>query len=247
MIAFLRYCLFIFIIIITVVTIFPFTLLRPFNPRNSRILLSYFRFLVETFLYMKIYIEGEENLQKAHPAIIIGNHQHNYDAYTVSKIFAKLNIVVLGKFELGLIPVFGWVYVLCGNLLIRRGKGKKAVKSMENLEYKIKKDKLSILIFPEGHRNPTDTLLPFKKGAFHTAIKTGYPIVPFSISQYLKLNNFNGLQKIKVYVKVHSPIPTQGLERKDLPELIQKSRKVIEDGIQEMNKKHLALNKSNQD
>jgi lysophosphatidate acyltransferase len=39
-------------------------------------------------------------------------------------------------------------------------------------------------MFPEGTRNGSATLLPFKKGAFHVAIASQTPIQPVVVSRY---------------------------------------------------------------
>lgn len=44
-------------------------------------------------------------------------------------------------------------------------------------------------MFPEGTRNLTGKLLPFKKGAFHLAIASGCPIQPVVVSPYTFLND----------------------------------------------------------
>lgn len=41
-----------------------------------------------------------------------------------------------------------------------------------------------VLMFPEGTRNNTGKLLPFKKGAFHLAVASGSPIQPVVVSRY---------------------------------------------------------------
>jgi 1-acyl-sn-glycerol-3-phosphate acyltransferase len=40
---------------------------------------------------------------------------------------------------------------------------------------------VNMTIYPEGTRSPDGRLLPFKKGPFHLAAETGFPIVPVTI------------------------------------------------------------------
>ena len=40
--------------------------------------------------------------------------------------------------------------------------------------------RVSVMIFAEGTRSPTDDLLPFKDGAFHLAIESRVPILPIA-------------------------------------------------------------------
>ena len=189
---------------------------------------------MEKIAGVKLSIEGEEILKMNHPSILVGNHQHNIDVLSIAKVFTK-HTVVLGKSQIALIPFFGQIYVLCGNILIKRGSRKQVVKSMNELEKRVIEDRLSVLIFPEGHRNTGDTLLPFKKGAFHTAIKTQSPIIAFSVSQFVKKNELNKLGMANIRIKVHPPIQTIGLTNKDIPALMKNSKTLIEDGIRSLN------------
>lgn len=43
---------------------------------------------------------------------------------------------------------------------------------------------VKLWIFPEGTRNTTDEMLPFKKGAFHLALAGHLPILPVVYSSY---------------------------------------------------------------
>lgn len=43
-------------------------------------------------------------------------------------------------------------------------------------------------MFPEGTRHGGETLLPFKKGAFHLAIASQTPIQPVVVSRYYFLD-----------------------------------------------------------
>lgn len=184
---------------------------------------------------IEVKIEGREHIENNRPGILIGNHQHNFDVLTASKLFTPF-VIVLGKFELGLIPYFGQFYVLAGNMLIKRSNREKALNTMEKVYKKLKEDNLSVLIFPEGHRNSQKELLPFKKGAFHTAVSTGFPLIPFAVSQFAYHDSFKAWQIKTIRIKVFPPIQTDKLTKADIPKLMNESKKIIEDGIQELNK-----------
>lgn len=83
-------------------------------------------------------------------------------------------------------------------------------------------------MFPEGTRSPNRGLLPFKRGAFKTAIMGQVPIIPVVIAPYYfidhKKRQFN---KGHVICKALDPIPTKGLVDADHEELMEKTRTVM--------------------
>jgi 1-acyl-sn-glycerol-3-phosphate acyltransferase len=219
------------------VLITPICLLRPLSPKNGNLFFKIFRVIMQHIVGIHVHIEGKDIIENNHPSVLIGNHQHNLDVLMASGLYTDF-VVVLGKFELGLIPFFGQIYVLCGNILVKRGNRKKAMKSMKKLERIVLEKKLSVLVFPEGHRNSNEKLLPFKKGAFYTAVRTQTPLIPFSVSQFVNYQDLNTFKKVHMYIKVHQPITTIGLTTKDIPDLVEKSKIIIEEGILEMNKNY---------
>jgi 1-acyl-sn-glycerol-3-phosphate acyltransferase len=62
-----------------------------------------------------------------------------------------------------------------------RSNRQAALKSIDQAAQVVREGS-SIVIFPEGTRSDTGQLLPFKKGGFVLAIKSGQPIVPVSLS-----------------------------------------------------------------
>lgn len=234
----IRYALFASLIIVVMVLISPVFILRPFSPKNSHLFFICFDWVAKYILNIRVHIEGRDILLNTRPAVLIGNHQHNFDVITVTKLYSDF-LVVLGKFELGLIPIFGQIYILGGNILVKRGNRKKAMASMDKLEKKIRDKRLNVLVFPEGHRNPGKEMLPFKKGAYYTAIKTQAPLIPFSVSQFVQqYPHPKGFERIDIYIKVHQPISVEGKTNKDIPALITQSRAIIENGIKEVNQKY---------
>jgi 1-acyl-sn-glycerol-3-phosphate acyltransferase len=68
-----------------------------------------------------------------------------------------------------------------GFIFLDRKRRAVAKASMETAAKRVVRRNLSPVIAPEGTRSPPDSLLPFKKGAFHLALQSSSPIVPMLI------------------------------------------------------------------
>ncbi len=140
------------------------------------------------------------------------------------------------------IPLFGQLYWITGNILIDRANRSKAVGTIGQVVDKIKKNKVSVWMFPEGTRSRGRGLLPFKTGAFHAAIGAQVPIVPIvcSSTDKVKLNRWdNGV----VIVEVMKPIATVGLEKEDVRKLLTQSRKMMAAKLAELDQEVAQRNK----
>lgn len=238
MIAIYRTVVFIIATAICLLIVFPFCILRPCSSKNLTVYYTMFKFFSYP-MFVRLHIEGEELLFEHRPAMIVANHQHNFDVFIYSVIFRLGHIVVLGKEAIKYIPVFGLIYTLTGNIYVNRGNKKKSALALKKLGKTIREKKLSILIFPEGTRNTGKKLLSFKKGAFFTAIQTQIPILPVVSSQYINMHGLNAFKKIDVFLKVYPPIETEGSTLANMSELVKKTRVVMEAGIIEMNQRTL--------
>jgi 1-acyl-sn-glycerol-3-phosphate acyltransferase len=122
-------------------------------------------------------IRNRERIKASYPAIYVSNHT------SVLDVFFAISICPIGgcgiaKKEIGDIPFFGWLYHLSGHLLIDRGDRDGAIEAMSRTAEVVKKNNLSVWMWPEGTRSRDGRLLPMKKGLAHLAMATGLPIVP---------------------------------------------------------------------
>lgn len=129
-------------------------------------------------------IEGAEHLS-TRPAVFIGNHQSELDVLMLGTIFPPYCSVTAKK-SLAKIPFLGWFMALSRTVFIDRANRETAVKAFDSAAEEMRDHRQSVFIFPEGTRSYSDKpeLLPFKKGAFHLAVKAGVPIVPVVAENY---------------------------------------------------------------
>ena len=167
------------------------------------------------------------------PAIYIANHQNNYDMVTISSMTPK-KTVTIGKRSLIWIPFFGLVYWATGNIFINREKRSSAISTMAKVGEIIKKRQISIWMFPEGTRSRGRGLLPFKTGAFHTAISAGVPIIPIVCSTLHNKIDLNRWDNGTVICEELEPIDTSSYNRDNLKDLIERCHQVMQKRIAEL-------------
>ena len=172
-------------------------------------------------------------LEFTQPAIYIANHQNNYDMLTIASMMTP-NTVSIGKRSLIWIPFFGLVYWATGNIFIHREKRSSAISTMNKVAEIIKEKQISIWMFPEGTRSRGRGLLPFKTGAFHTAIAAGVPIVPVVCSSLHNKVDLNRWDNGTVICETLEPIDTTGYSRENVRELIEKCQTVMAEKIAQL-------------
>jgi len=188
--------------------------------------------LIIKTLGLKVEVKGLENLKNLKSFIIMANHQSHLDVASIMATFPH-QLRFLAKKELVRIPVFGWAMFLQGHVVIEREKRESAFKTIDLAAEKVKKGK-KLVVFPEGTRSAGNSLLPFKKGGFVLAIKSGAPIVPVSIYGTHKILPKKSLHlgegKI-VKILVQPPVDTSSFTMENKESLIDLIKTRIEDGI----------------
>ncbi|KAF9361162.1 1-acylglycerol-3-phosphate O-acyltransferase [Mortierella sp. NVP85] len=181
-------------------------------------------------------IVGKENLEK-YPAIVVCNHQSSMDMMILGQVFPK-HCVVMAKKELLYFPLLGLFMKLSNAIFIDRKNHKKAIESTTQAVTDMKKHNSGIWIFPEGTRSRLDTadLLPFKKGAFHLAIQSQYPILPIISQGYTHIydSSKRSFPGGELEIRVLEPIPTTGMTADDVNDLMEKTRNLMLKHLKEM-------------
>jgi 1-acyl-sn-glycerol-3-phosphate acyltransferase len=77
-------------------------------------------------------------------------------------------------------------------------------------------------------------MLPFKKGAFVTAINAGVPIVPVACSSYLKGFDMNNLDNSTARLRVLPAVSTKGCSQENVKELMDRIHSDMMDTINEL-------------
>lgn len=111
------------------------------------------------------------------PVLYVINHSSTLDLITILGLGLP-RVRFVAKWELQYNPVFFLLGRLTGQVFIKRQKSEQAVKTLQKAYNRIQKNKLSVLMAPEGSRKHAGIIGPFKKGPFRMAMALGFPIVP---------------------------------------------------------------------
>eukprot|EP00043_Microstomoeca_roanoka_P000631 m.28302 g.28302 ORF g.28302 m.28302 type:complete len:255 (-) comp10428_c1_seq1:57-821(-) len=123
-------------------------------------------------------------LKKGHqPFVYVLNHQSQLDSMVMACTIPT-DMVIVAKKSLLWMPGVGFILWLTDAILLDRKNHTASIHHMEDAAQRIKTEKISVAVFPEGTRNRHGGLLPFKKGAFHLARQANVPIVPIVLSEY---------------------------------------------------------------
>lgn len=177
---------------------------------------------------MKLEVLGAENIEKGKHYVVCANHSSQLD---IPLLFYSLPFPIrfLAKQSLFYIPVFGWSLYLARFIAVDRGRGKKAVKLVQQAAQKLKKGP-SLVVFPEGTRTSDGRIDKFKSGGFGLAIKSSVSLLPVAIRGTYEMVPKNRLDTRPgdVTIVIGKPISTEELTPKDTIRLAKKAQGIIE-------------------
>src|SRR6476469_6881504 len=127
----------------------------------------------------RIKLVGLDKIDTTGTYIYMSNHVSNLDPPILVPLITG-RTSVLAKKEIWRIPILGKALDLAEIVPVERSNRDSAINSIRRAG-EVMRHHINMTIFPEGTRSPDGRLMPFKKGPFHLAAETGFPIVPITI------------------------------------------------------------------
>ncbi|MBI2730113.1 MAG: 1-acyl-sn-glycerol-3-phosphate acyltransferase [Sphingobacteriales bacterium] len=226
---------------IMMLIVFPFAVITSFFGRinGGNLIYKICSYWADAWLFLigiyhKTIFESPVNKQSHY--IFVSNHISYMDIPQMLKAIRQ-PMRILGKIEMGKIPVFGFIYSMAV-VSVDRSSTEARAKSVKVLKSVLNKQ-VSIFLCPEGTFNMTDKpLKEFYDGAFRIAIETQTPIKPllfldtYDRLHYRSVFTLNPGKLRTVYLQ---EISSNGYTIKDVNALKQKVFEVMEAKLKEYN------------
>ena len=217
-----------FIVIPCYVIIFSFMSKNKAPIQGHKVSRFWASFLFACF-FIRLDIKGRELINPKQPYVFVCNHRSQLDI----PLFARACVNTfrfLSKEEVTKIPLIGYVVKRLYITVDRKSKEDRA-KSIVKMQDSLLKEKISVVLFPEGTRNRTsEPLIDFKDGAFRLAIDTKLPIAVLTIlnsGSFSPANKFMQLKPGTLKAVWTEPIATDMMTSDDVPRLKEQIRQRI--------------------
>lgn len=173
--------------------------------RNSR----FYRFLLDSataaalkLLRIRVHVSGLEKIPTDAKVLFVSNHRSNFDPILTWYALKKWKIAFVSKPSNFKIPFFGRIIRKCCFMPIDRENPRKAIPTINSAAKLLRKQEVSIGIYPEGTRSKTGELLPFHNGVFKIAQKAEAPIVVLCVTGTEKIAKQTPFKPTDVYLDV---------------------------------------------
>jgi 1-acyl-sn-glycerol-3-phosphate acyltransferase len=177
---------------------------------------------------VRLTTEGLEKLESGGKYVFLSNHGSALDIPTLM-VGLPYAVTFMAKKELFRIPFFGWAITVLGHIPVDRSSARKARESIVRAAGRIEREKISLILFPEGTRSATGEIGEFKQGSLALAQRAGVPVVPVLLEGTHRV-----LGKKKVLVRpgavrliVGDPISAEEARETDKRDLAERVRKAI--------------------
>jgi 1-acyl-sn-glycerol-3-phosphate acyltransferase len=177
-----------------------------------------------------VVLEGLGHVAEGQRYVIMANHESSLDILVLLAVLPpSVELRFLAKKSLFGIPFLGWAMTSAGFIPVDREDRSTAVATLKRTLDEVKRGG-SPLVFPEETWTTDGRLLPFARGGFLVALKSGLPILPVGLEgpRLVLPPNQGVIRPRPVTVRIGEPIPTSGIAVSRLRELIRSTRSRID-------------------
>ena len=177
-----------------------------------------------------IVVEGLENMVGGERYVIMANHESSLDIVVLlTALPASVELRFLAKKSLFSIPFLGWAMKAAGFIPVDREDRSTAAATLNQTLDEVARGG-SPLVFPEETWTTDGRLLPFARGGFLVALKSGLPILPVGLEgpRLILPPNEGVVRPQPVIVRIGEPIPTAGLGVSSRRDLMDRTRREID-------------------
>jgi len=173
------------------------------NSRFYRFLLDSWTAIAMPLLRLRISASGLEKIPKDTRFVIVCNHRSNLDPIVTWYLLRDYDIAFISKEANFHVPFFGRIIRKCCFLPIDRVNPRNALITINKAVDLIKRNEVSIGVYPEGTRNRTDAvLLPFHNGVFKIAQWANVPLVVATVKGTEQVNGNFPFRPTKITFEV---------------------------------------------
>ncbi len=126
--------------------------------------------------HVHIEVEGLENIPAGRSVVVMPNHQSQWETFYLQLLISPQATIL--KRELLWVPFFGWGLALLRPIAIDRAHGAQALKTILRIGKRRLDDGISVVVYPEGTRQPPGTIGSFSSGGAMLACRTGVDVLP---------------------------------------------------------------------
>jgi 1-acyl-sn-glycerol-3-phosphate acyltransferase len=172
-------------------------------------------------------VDGGERVPAAGAVVFAANHASYLDAVVLLATIPG-DFRFVGKRELRDWPLVGTVIRRVGHLTVERADPTRSVEDAARVGAALR-DGTSLVFFPEGTFRTGPHLLPFRLGAFKSAVEAGCPVVPVTIAGTRAMLPSGAWlpRRHAIAVTLGAPISPRGTEWREIVHLRDATRAAI--------------------
>ena len=176
----------------------------------------------------RLEVSGAENATGERAQIVVANHQSVFDIFALM-VGLPASVRFAAKAELARIPIFAAACRAAGHVFIDRSRASRARDEIRAASERMRREGLTLALFPEGTRSADGELRGFRKGTFRLAIETGSHLVPVALDGTARVLPRGGrrIRPGTIRVKVGPAVSLEGMTQRDRDRLVEETHETI--------------------